>query len=163
MTAVAGDRVWLESIKEVTLSTGSINLHLLRSVFAEHHIGYKYPHLFCSSARSIHIPLSISLWPIFLPMFRTPFLPTWTSDLPCSWKFNLHCNPPTCRIRLWVYFPEISALGIQEIRVSFRVNRETLRAFVQHLNCGFELWAQPFLSPLCLVQWRSTNQSNSSH
>lgn len=56
-----------------------------------------------------------------------------------GWKFNLHCNSPLCRIRLWVRSLAISAPRRQVLRVSLQINAENFRLFMQTMSWSFEL------------------------
>ena len=54
-------------------------------------------------------------------------------------EFNLHCNSPLCRIRLWVRSLAISAPRRQVLRVSLQINAENFRLFMQTMSWSFEL------------------------
>lgn len=89
-----------------------------------------------------------------MPLFQlsgSHFFPlnalTLTIDTQWDWEFNLDCNSANHRKRVWVLFPAILVLWLQEM-VSFTAQIEASRSFMWHLNWEFEA-VNSFLSPLC--------------
>ena len=63
---------------------------------------------------------------------------TLTVDALQIWKFNLHCKSVTHWMRFYLWFSAISAMGLLEIRVSFRADIEAFRSFIQYLSWEFD-------------------------
>lgn len=77
--------------------------------------------------------------------------PTLRADTLRGWGFYFHYKSATHKMRLWVCFSKISALWLQEKKISFKTYIETLRSFVQFLSQEFEFLSSSFSFPtLCI-------------
>lgn len=110
-----------------------------------------------SQCPHFHQGLPAHLHPNSLIPFFPNQCPLFNSRYPVRRRVQLYCNSVNHRISLCIWFSAILAFCLQEIRVSFWVEREALRSFLGYMSWKFKSLSSSFYSTPLFNNNQSTN------